>query len=293
MSSVVSSTDFSVQQKFPINPGMASTFPWLSTIARNWEEYQFKSLKACYLTRCSTSTVGSVMLCPDYDAADSQPVSEQVASTYQDATEDAPWKDQCCVIRGNSMKSAISHKYVRTEELDANLDIKTYDSGNLFLITNDGVDSGSKWGKLWLEYDVEFFIPQMQSDGGPLLTTSANLGPGTGSSLANPFGTSGGILSGVGITLDNASNINFINPGSYVFSSQFAGTGLTAGNVTAGAGVTLGEGQFIALSGGTHVSGYFNVQTSGPNQSINVAFSGTTLGGGRASISQMRNADFE
>jgi len=54
-------------------------------------------------------------------------------------------------------------KFVRTAGLAANLDVKTYDAGTLFVGTIDG--TAVNWGKLWVEYDITLYTPQLQPQG--------------------------------------------------------------------------------------------------------------------------------
>lgn len=169
ISSVVGSQSFSVQQAFALNPGLASSFPWLATQAQSWERYRFNSLKFCYYTRTGSNVPGSVMLVPDYDAADSAPISEQIASAYSDVAEDAPWKDIDCLLRASALHALGPTKFVRTGALQPNQDIKTYDAGNLFLIVTDG--TAVNWGKLWVEYDVELLTPQLNPAGGGVISS--------------------------------------------------------------------------------------------------------------------------
>lgn len=165
--SVSGSTAYANASTFALNPGLSATFPWLSVQAQGWEMYEFHRVRLCYYTRTATTTGGSMILAVDYDAADDPPLDEATISTYYGTQEDSPWKDICLDLD----RSRLSPKrYIRNGPLAANLDIKTYDVGNLFAATVDGVD-GTPWGKLWIEYDVTFFNPQLPS-GGPLMSTA-------------------------------------------------------------------------------------------------------------------------
>jgi len=162
--SIIGSAAFATPYIFDLNPGISATFPWLSSQAVGWEQYKFHRLKFCYYTRTGTSTPGSVMLIPDYDPADFAPVSEQIASAYRDAVEEAPWVPEfSCNLDPSAMLGSTPRKYIRAAPLAANLDIKTYDSGSFFVGTSDG--TAVPWGKLWVEYDVELFVPQVPSFG--------------------------------------------------------------------------------------------------------------------------------
>jgi hypothetical protein len=187
--SVVGTTAYSTAGlgPFSLNPGLSATFPWLATQAQGWEQYRFNSLKFCYYTRTGSATPGSVQLIPDYDAADAAPISEQIASAYEDVREDVPWKDIECVLDPRAMHPDGPRKFIRTSPLAANLDIKTYDVGQLFIGTTDG--TAVNWGKLWVDYDVTLSTPQIPPGGfgvqgfeyvESLVPTTANLFPGGG-----------------------------------------------------------------------------------------------------------------
>jgi hypothetical protein len=104
------------------------------------------------------------MLVPDYDAADVAPATEQIASAYRDVEEEVPWVEEfCCDLDPQAMHPDGNRKYVRTGPLPANSDIKLNDVANLFVCTTDG--TAVNWGKLWVEYECEFFVPQLPPAG--------------------------------------------------------------------------------------------------------------------------------
>lgn len=150
--------------KYVCNPGMAATFPWLSVQAQQWEQYRFNKLRFRYLTRTATTTVGSVLMAPDYDPSDEAPTSELTVSTYQDCVEDAVWVEELvCDLRPSSMFSMGARKFVRSGSVGPE-DLKLYDAANLFLCTVEETGA-SAIGKLWVEYDVDFFVPQLPVTG--------------------------------------------------------------------------------------------------------------------------------
>jgi hypothetical protein len=184
--SVTGSTAFTILQTIALNPGLSASFPWLATQAQAWERYRFNRLRFCYYTRTGSNIPGSVMLIPDYDAADAAPVSEQVASSYEDVEEDAPWKDIECDLRPSSLHAIGPSKFIRVGALLANQDIKTYDAGNFFLATVDG--TAVSWGKLWVEYDITLMTPQLNPAGGGAIAAQGvfSATPTTASMLQTP-----------------------------------------------------------------------------------------------------------
>jgi len=154
---VVGNTTFGVSS-YSLNPGLVTSFPWLSTVASSFEQYSFKSLRYHFVTRCATSYVGSVLLAPEYDALDAAPSTEILASMMDGACEDVPWRDQYISFDPQGMYPLGPRKFIRAGSL-SNVDLKTYDAGQLFVCLAGCADT-STVGKLWVEYDVELHIPQ-------------------------------------------------------------------------------------------------------------------------------------
>lgn len=233
---VTGSVAFAIGSSFSVNPGLPGSFPWLSGIARNWEAYRFRKLRLCYYTRTGTGVPGSVIMAHDPDASDDAPASEQIMTTYECVKEDAPWKDICLDVRASSLHDIGPRKFVRVAGLAANQDIKLYDSGSLYVATVDG--TAVSWGKLWVEYDVDFYTPQtlpLGSSGG------GSVSGATAMSAVNPLGTSPVVdATSVGLTMNNASVLTLGVAGTYIVSLYLGGTTITAiPNPTAGSGCTV------------------------------------------------------
>jgi len=277
VASITGSAAFGIAAGFPLNPGLAVSFPWLSVEAQAWECYHFNSLKYEYFTRTGTSTPGSLLLAPDYDAADGSPQNEQVASSYMSTEEDAPWKDIVCVLDEKSLAAGVSKKFVRTQSiLPANLDVKTYDSGNMWVCTTDG--SAVSWGKLWVEYDVTFYTPQLPSAGAVFMAGGAIQGGGTITPAA-PLGTAPIItVQAQGIAILGNNAIEFLNTGQYLFTLQMNGTGITFMSCTAAAGATV-----VALTAlnvnaaATLIEQTYIVTINVPTAYVTLAATATTL----------------
>jgi hypothetical protein len=152
--------------KYELNPGIAETFPWLSSQATGWEQYVFHKLCFEYKTRCATSTVGSVLLIPEYDPSDRPPETEAQASAYSGCVEDVPWRNQMLNFKKVNMFPMGPRKFLRDQKVGG-ADLKTYDVGALYLGTVEEA-SAAAIGKLWVHYDVEFFIPQSLGSSVPI-----------------------------------------------------------------------------------------------------------------------------
>lgn len=156
VATTLGSTVFTVNA-YRLNPGLVSTFPWLSAQASSWEQYRFNRLSFEYITRTATTTVGSVILVPEYDPSDPAPLSEAAATGSLGAHEDVPWKDIVCPLRPDLLHGQMPRKYTRNTRVAG--DIRNFDVGTFFVCTvaEAGPDP---IGKLWISYDVDFYIPQ-------------------------------------------------------------------------------------------------------------------------------------
>lgn len=144
-----------------VNPGLATTFPWLSAIAGRFESYLFRRLHFIYEPICPTTTPGAVMMAVDYDAADSAPTSKVVLMAYRGAVRSAPWNiTRFDATRGDLRKFGVQ-RFVRTTSNPANTDLKTYDVGNFQIATQNTPGTPTTLGELYVEYEVEFYTPQI------------------------------------------------------------------------------------------------------------------------------------
>jgi len=230
---VSGTTNFTVALFLALNPGLAGTFPWLSNIANNFEQYRVRMMRFCYLTRTGTNIPGSVLMAPDYDASDVQPVSEQIMSNYAEIVEDAPWKDICCLLRPSGMHALGPKKFVRNG-LVPGQDLKTTDVGTFILATVDGTNVN--WGKLWVEYDVEFFEPQLNPNGSSLASTLQGTAGSAAAVITTGQAISGALISG---QVGNVVSLQNLVVGGEYFIAGGGTTAATGVAYSALVGITL------------------------------------------------------
>ena len=185
---------FGLINNIPIQPGLLTSFPWLAVVAQCWEKYRFRKLAYRYVTRQPTSIGGSLILAPEYDAADNPPTSEVVMCSYQNAKEGAIWRDHSIELDPASLHDRGEYKYIRTAALPPNRDIKTYDAGTFYTASAGTVLLGASFGKLWVDYEIELVIPTLPPEGvalGPLAFQADS------PSLAFPMGTVAPQINGI------------------------------------------------------------------------------------------------
>ncbi len=255
IASIAGSTTVGVTP-FPLNPGMATTFPWLSPQAVQYDQYTFHKLHFEYISRTDAFKTGSVIMAPDYDAIDAPPTTEIAASTYQDSVEFSPMVDAVCALNKSSMFPMGPRKYVRSSIVPFS-DLKTYDAGNMFVLAIEE-NNTDLIGKLYVNYDVELFTPQ---------TPSLSPDPVMDASIYR-FGPQG-VVSGATTPVDTyvvtADPVGFGTPIAGVFS-PIKGNYLILGEITF-SGTTVSDAVY-EISAGSPVAHFISGAATGDVASI-------------------------
>lgn len=178
---------------YPINPGVSETFPWLSTLAQNFEQYkingmifEFKSTSADALNSTNTA-LGSVILCTEYNS-DSDPFSNKQQMENHEFCSSA--KQSCSVLHPVECKrsqTSISELYVRIGDVPVGQDLRLYDLGRFSIATVGQQGASVNIGELWCTYEVEFMKPQLP-DVSNIVATD-HIFSQTSVSTSNYFGT--------------------------------------------------------------------------------------------------------
>lgn len=152
---------FQLQYQFGINPGNSGLFPWLSTVARRFEMYKFRSLRIIYEPQTGTTSSGTIMLAIDYDASDLPPLDKTQMMSYKNAVRSPQWSG--CVHQSASADlHRLKTNYVLSGVAPPNSDIKTFDIGNLFVAVQSSGEIQAS-GELYVEYDVDLITPQIDN----------------------------------------------------------------------------------------------------------------------------------
>lgn len=161
---------------FPINPGMgtagAGLFPWLRSLANNFEQYrilglcfEFKSTYGMQVVSGTTSTasMGIVGLTTVYDPnlADTTFGTKAYAENFVGTQSAIPSKSMIHYVECAPNMNSQDVRWIRTGALGTGLDLKEYDLGKLFIwaagFQSRGIDVNV--GELWVSYDIELMKP--------------------------------------------------------------------------------------------------------------------------------------
>lgn len=193
---------------YQINPGLEKTFPWLSQIAVNYEEY---TLHQCIFTFRSTvadfaaasGQVGQVVMATQYNAA-SEPFSDKRTMMEYDAAMSCKTSESLLhgVECDPAKLSGPKGRFVRANPVELSQDINQYDHGQLNVAVCDtpATYAGQTMGELWVTYTIELRKPRFYSGKGFSISRDVFVCKSPGN-MALGFGTA---LSGLGLGQQNS-----------------------------------------------------------------------------------------
>lgn len=156
-----------LNQQFVLNPGQATTFPWLSSVAQNFEQYRirglvfcFKSLSADALNSTNTA-LGFVAMATQYDVLDSPFSTKQQLENYDMAQSTKPSSNQLHGVECAKKASTLTELYIRTGSVPSGADPRMYDFGVLNIATGGMQGASVTVGELWVTYEIELMKPKI------------------------------------------------------------------------------------------------------------------------------------
>jgi hypothetical protein len=198
---------FTILSKIFLNPGLATSFPWLSQIASNFAEYEWIQLVFEFKSMVpdGTSTgAGSIVMATDYNPGGSDFTSKSMMENYEHPTSGKITKKQMHAVECDPSKRAGSAaEYIRTGVVPAGEDIKSYDLGKTYLAVS-GVPVSTNLGELWVHYKVRLSKAKIKSGlgvGSTILYTNTGLTVGAclgSTTVGTNIGTGGLVNTQIG-----------------------------------------------------------------------------------------------
>ncbi|QKV51005.1 putative capsid protein [Crucivirus sp.] len=170
-------TDITASQSFSgialnLNPGIASTFPWLSQLAQNFEEWFPKKIVFRFKTTSSDSVVstataaslGTVIIATEYNPLNGIFANKQQMENYDGAKSTKPSRSMTHYVNCKRSQNPLDQYFIRTGSVPAGGDQRFYDLG-LTQVATVGIPAGTNKnviGELWIDYEIELKKPKIQ-----------------------------------------------------------------------------------------------------------------------------------
>jgi hypothetical protein len=284
---------------YNINPGLVTSFPWLSQLAQAFEywscdsiEYDFKSTSGSAIQSASAA-LGKVVMATDYDVFDSNFTTTQQAENYDGFTRCEVWKNAKHIVLGGNRrvgKLPVTEFKIRPGAVPSGADQSLYDIGNFQFITS-GQPSAFLIGELFVTYrGLKFYKPKTSTPLGAAILAGHWAGVPTtsnGGAMAAMVQRSG---SNVVATISGGSvepaTITIANPGRYLvcFGAAAATTYTANGGLSESTNVTypnILDGSTASVVQGASTAQFATIQivdVNSPNGIITMAKPTTVTG---------------
>lgn len=150
-----------------INPGNSKTFPWLSQVAANFEQYsiegmifEFRSMSADALNSTNTA-LGTVIMATNYDAIDTLFKAKGEMENYEWGMSCKPSVNMLHPIECAPRQTSVTELYVLDGPVPSGADPRLYHWGNMQIATNGFQGASVNIGELWVTYQVRLLKPKI------------------------------------------------------------------------------------------------------------------------------------
>jgi hypothetical protein len=141
-----------VSYSFVANPGKFATFPWMSTIASNFDKYVMRRLVVHLVSNQPTTIGGKIGIGFDYDSTDPMPSDRNEFFSLTHHMECAPWDSVSLTVPlDNKPRFVNSH---------TTSDSKLIDVGQILLMADQITATSTPVADIIVEYTVELLEPQ-------------------------------------------------------------------------------------------------------------------------------------
>lgn len=150
-------------QGFSINPGLFTTFPWLSCTALNYDQYVPMGIVFEFKSTCaelsSTATYPSVVMATEYDVLDRIPSSKQEMLGMAFSAEGKATEDMLHGLECAPQENARTVFFTRSGSVTA--DLQDYDLATFYIATVGGNTANLNIGSLYVHYEFAFRKEQL------------------------------------------------------------------------------------------------------------------------------------
>lgn len=184
---------------FTLNPGLNQTFPWLASLAENFEEWVPRGIIFEYKTTSSDSVVstnanaglGTVIMATEYNPYNGAFGNKQQMENYEFAKSCKPSVSMLHAVECSKYKNPMGSYFIRTGDVPSGQDKRLYDLGD-FQIAAVGMQSNNTViGELWCSYEIELRKPRIPA--GIAGRDNGNTNVDHFQILAPPYGVASGV----------------------------------------------------------------------------------------------------
>lgn len=211
---------------YELNPGLEQSFPWLSQIACNYDEYEL--LQCMFTFRSTTTDIGSsttgqcgtLVVATQYNIGAAPFADKETMMSYDAAMSCKTTEEMIHGVECNPDKlSGAPGKYIRTGPVKPSEDLKTYDHArvNIAVCNTPSGYAAQSLGEVWVSYTVKLRKPRFYAALGSAIKRDVFVNASCTSlaGMFDPSTTKAGKFNSIGTSVVSSSNGFLINFPSY------------------------------------------------------------------------------
>lgn len=144
---------------YQLNPAMIATFPWLSQLAENFDQFRIVQLSVEYIPSCPVTTAGRIIMAYEYDVKDDDTgVLPDALMNYQGAIAGAVI-DPLVAFYDHKASLDLRHNLFMEAKFPSSDPLRVPAN---FIYGVTGGDEVNKvlLGELYIDYDIDLLVPQ-------------------------------------------------------------------------------------------------------------------------------------
>lgn len=164
LSDISSSIAFTTQGIYYINPGLQSSFPWLSQIASSFQQYKIHGLCAVFKSTSAdavsstNAALGAVVVSFNFNPTEPIFTNKQQMLETDFACDEKPTVSFVAPMECARSQTALPELYVRQQGLLTGQNQQFYDMA-VMQVATQGSQAAFTAGELWITYDIELIKP--------------------------------------------------------------------------------------------------------------------------------------
>jgi len=165
LGTVTSSASFK-NTVYYINPGLVATFPWLSKIAVNFQQWKIHGCLVVFKSQMTDAVatftaLGSVAIAANMNPAERACANQVEMEQLKFCAVSKPSEDIVAPIECARGSTSVNSYFVRTSAVPSNASQMDYDHGTIQVASGSSPSDGVVLGRLYLSYDISLLNPRM------------------------------------------------------------------------------------------------------------------------------------
>lgn len=167
---VVTSTTTFANTVYGVNPGLATTFPWLSKLAVNFQQWQIHGCLVTFVSQMTDavatfSALGSVAIAANMNPAERPCGNQMEMEQLKFCAVSKPSNNIVAPVECARYSASNNSYFVRNGPVPESASLMDYDHGTIQVAVNACPAAGIVLGRLYIAYDISLLNPRMVMGG--------------------------------------------------------------------------------------------------------------------------------